>query len=100
MAPYRRPRPQEMAAGVRRLCGADIGLAVTGIAGPGGATDKKPMGLVYMHLSAENYDKGMRQIFTGSREVIKLRSEYYALNLVREYLNQYRNEQTRESKIR
>jgi nicotinamide-nucleotide amidase len=79
----------EMAAGVRQLCGAAIGLAVTGIAGPGGDNPKKPVGLVYMHLSAENYDKGIRQIFTGSREVIKLRSEYYALNLVREYLNQY-----------
>lgn len=79
----------EMAAGVRKLCGATIGLAVTGIAGPGGDNPKKPVGLVYMHLSAENYDKGIRQIFTGSREVIKLRSEYYALNLVREYLNQF-----------
>jgi nicotinamide-nucleotide amidase len=78
----------EMAAGARRLCGAAIGLAVTGIAGPGGDNPKKPVGLVYMHLSAENYEKGIRQIFTGSREVIKLRSEYYALNLVREYLNQ------------
>ena len=41
-----------------------------------------------MHLSAENGEKGMRQIFTGSREVVKLRSEYYAMNLVREYLKQ------------
>jgi nicotinamide-nucleotide amidase len=73
---------------VRKLCGAAIGLSVTGIAGPGGGGDKKPIGLVYMHLSAENYDKGIRRIFTGSREVVKLRSEYYALNLVREYLNQ------------
>ena len=77
---------EEMAAGVRKLCGAAIGLSVTGIAGPGGGGDKKPIGLVYMHLSAENYDKGIRQIFTGSREVVKLRSEFYALNLVREYL--------------
>ena len=79
---------EEMASGVRKLCGAAIGLSVTGIAGPGGGGDKKPIGLVYMHLSAENYDKGIRQIFTGSREVVKLRSEHYALNLVREYLNQ------------
>ncbi|MDD8012798.1 MAG: competence/damage-inducible protein A [Acidobacteriota bacterium] len=79
----------EMAAGVRKLCGAAIGLSVTGIAGPGGDNPKKPLGLVYMHLSAENCEQGMRQIFTGNREVVKLRSEYYALNLVREYLNQY-----------
>jgi len=78
----------EMAAGVRKLCGAAIGLAITGIAGPGGGGDKKPIGLVYMHLSAGDGERGMRQIFTGSREVVKLRSEYYALNLVREYLKQ------------
>jgi len=78
----------EMAAGVRKLCGAAIGLAITGIAGPGGGGDKKPVGLVYMHLSAGDRERGMRQIFTGSREVVKLRSAYYALNLVREYLIQ------------
>jgi nicotinamide-nucleotide amidase len=78
----------EMAAGVRSLCNSAIGLSVTGIAGPGGDNTKKPLGLVYMHLSAEGSERGMRQIFTGSREVVKLRSEYYALNLVREYLIQ------------
>jgi nicotinamide-nucleotide amidase len=78
----------EMAAGVRTLCGAAIGLAVTGIAGPGGDNPKKPVGLVYMHLSAEGCERGMRQIFSGSREIIKLRSALYALNLVREYTKQ------------
>jgi competence/damage-inducible protein CinA C-terminal domain len=78
----------EMAAGARRLTGSDIGLAVTGIAGPGGANSKKPVGLVHMSLSAADGVRSLRQIFSGSREVIKLRSEYYALNLVREYLNQ------------
>ncbi len=78
----------EMAAGVRRLCRADIGLAITGIAGPDGETADKPLGLVCMHLSGENFDKGVRQIFSGSREVVKTRSIYCALNLVREYLNQ------------
>jgi nicotinamide-nucleotide amidase len=77
----------EMAAGARRLCGAAIGLSVTGIAGPGGSNEKKPVGLVYMHLSAGDFERGLRQIFTGSREVIKLRSEFYALNMVREYLS-------------
>jgi nicotinamide-nucleotide amidase len=78
----------EMAAGVRKLTGAAIGLSITGIAGPGGETAGKPVGLVYMHLSAEKFERGIRQIFSGSREVIKLRSEYYALNLVREYVKQ------------
>ncbi len=78
----------EMAAGVRKLCQAAIGLSVTGVAGPGGDNAKKPVGLVYMHLSAVDAERGQRQIFSGSRETIKSRSEYYALNLVREYLNQ------------
>jgi nicotinamide-nucleotide amidase len=77
---------QEMAAGVRRLCGADIGLAITGIAGPGGATADKPKGLVYIHLHSENCDKGLRQLFSGSRETVKMRAITYALNLVREFL--------------
>src|SRR5258708_2519380 len=42
----------EMAHGVRALFNADIGLSVTGIAGPGGATDQKPVGLTYMAISA------------------------------------------------
>jgi len=78
----------EMAAGARRLCQADIGLAITGIAGPGGESAGKPVGLVYMHLSAENFAKGVRQIFSGSREIVKMRSIAYALNLVREYLKE------------
>ena len=78
----------EMAAGVRRLCQADIGLAITGIAGPGGETAGKPVGLVYIHLSAENFEKDVRQIFSGNREIVKTRSIAYALNLLREYLKQ------------
>ncbi|MBN2345338.1 MAG: competence/damage-inducible protein A [Candidatus Aminicenantes bacterium] len=77
----------EMAAGVRRLCRASLGLAITGIAGPGGG-DRKPVGLVHMHLSADGHEQGLRQIFTGNREIVKLRSEYSALNLVREYVSQ------------
>ena len=79
---------KEMADGVRRLCQADIGLAITGIAAPGGESTDKPLGLVYMHLSAENFDKGVRQIFSGSREVVKTRSIHYALNIVRGYLKE------------
>jgi nicotinamide-nucleotide amidase len=76
-----------MAVGVRRLCAADIGLAVTGIAGPGGATEEKPMGLVHIHLNAENGDKEMRKLlFAGNRETVKNRAIVQALNLLREYL--------------
>jgi nicotinamide-nucleotide amidase len=84
---------QAMAAGVRRLCGADIGLAITGIAGPGGATADKPKGLVYIHLCAEHCDKGMRQLFSGEREIVKIRGITYALNLVREYLKEVKGKE-------
>ncbi len=77
---------REMAVGVRCLCGADIGLAITGIAGPGGASAEKPKGLVHIHLNAENFDKEMRRLFSGSRETVKMRAISQALNLVREYL--------------
>ena len=84
---------KEMAAGVRRLCNADIGLAITGIAGPGGETAGKPVGLVHIHISAENFDKGIRQLFSGSREIVKMRSIHCALNLLREYLKEVSKEE-------
>jgi nicotinamide-nucleotide amidase len=87
---------QEMAVGVKRLCGADIGLAITGIAGPGGATADKPKGLVHIHLHAENCDKGMRQLFSGSRETVKMRAITHALNMVREYLKKTADEKVNE----
>lgn len=44
-----------MAKGVRRISGADIGISTTGIAGPNGGTDEKPVGLVYVAVDSENY---------------------------------------------
>ena len=83
----------EMAAGVRRLCGADIGLAITGIAGPGGGSDEKPKGLVYIHLNAENADREMRQLFSGSRETVKMRAITQALTLLWKYLKETHSEE-------
>jgi len=78
---------EEMANGVRKLTGSDIAVAVTGIAGPGGASENKPVGLVFMHLSSERKDIGIYKLFPGSREMVKARTINYSLNLVREYLN-------------
>jgi len=79
---------RQMAAGVRRLTGAAIGVAITGIAGPGGGSEKKPVGLVHSHLQADNFSQGVHSEFLGSREMIKLRAVFQTLNLIREYLKE------------
>ncbi len=78
-----------MAKGIRVRSGADIGLSVTGIAGPGGGTDRKPVGLVYVGLDAPPRPRvtmtaGFR--FHGDRRMIKLRASQAALNVLRLYL--------------
>ena len=76
-----------MAKGVRERSGVSVGLSVTGIAGPGGATDTKPVGLVYVGLSAENGETLTREHrFHGDRSVIKQRSSQAALDLLRRWL--------------
>jgi len=81
------PTAAEMAAGMADRTGADITVSITGIAGPGGGTPEKPVGLVFFHLHAGEYDEGRRQVLSGDREVIKVRSVHYALNMIREYLD-------------
>ena len=80
-----------MAEEIRKISGSDIGVSITGIAGPDGGTKYKPVGLVFMHLNADNYDKGMYKIFPGDRDIIKKRSVNFSLNLIREYLKSYNN---------
>jgi len=77
----------EMARGLRSRTGADISLAITGIAGPGGGTREKPVGLIVFHLHAADLDLTQRQMMTGDRHVIKVRSVHFALNMIREYLD-------------
>ena len=77
----------EMARGVRRALAADIGLAVTGIAGPGGGTPEKPVGLVWIGLNAAGYDEAWAYFWNGDRLQIKEQSAEQALNLLLNYLN-------------
>lgn len=58
----------EMAAGIRKLSGADIGISVTGIAGPGGGTPEKPVGLVYIGVDSEPLTTVVRHQFGGRRK--------------------------------
>ena len=80
-----------MAAGVRRLTGADLGVSVTGIAGPTGGTKQKPVGLVYIGLADTRQTVTRRFLFTGDRSAIKLKTSQTTLNLLRLYLSSSRN---------
>jgi len=75
-----------MAEGIRRISRTDFGLAVTGIAGPTGGTETKPVGLVYIALSANSGQRWEKYNFSGDRESIKMRSSQMALNMVNNYL--------------
>ena len=73
----------EMAEGVRRISGADYGVSVTGIAGPGGGTPEKPVGTVYIGISDENGTYAKRFQLTGQRSMIRTLTCGHALNLLR-----------------
>lgn len=78
---------QEMAQGVQRISGATYGLATSGIAGPGGATDGKPVGMVCIGLATPDFVKGRRYHFTfGNRRMNKRIFAAAALELLRREL--------------
>lgn len=73
---------REMAEGARRRAKTDFALAVTGIAGPGGATETKPVGLVYISLASAGDTIVQRHLWKGTREQIKNRAALMALRLL------------------
>jgi PncC family amidohydrolase len=77
---------REMAAGVRRLLQADVALSVTGIAGPGGGTPDKPVGLVYIALDAADAQLCRRYVWDGDRVENIFQSAQAALALLSEWL--------------
>jgi PncC family amidohydrolase len=79
-----------MARGVRRSLRTDICVSTTGIAGPGGATPTKPVGLVYVALAAEGVERCRRFIWPGDRLANITASAEAALSLVRAYLEELR----------
>jgi nicotinamide-nucleotide amidase len=76
-----------MAEGIRNRASSDIGLSVTGIAGPGGDTPDKPLGLVYIGLSTASGVLCRRYIFPGNRTGVRQGAVNMALNIVRRFLS-------------
>lgn len=76
-----------MARGARKLLRADVGIADTGIAGPGGATETKPVGLFFLAISARDGHEAVRtREFAGDREQVRRSAAHAALSLLAEYL--------------
>jgi nicotinamide-nucleotide amidase len=75
-----------MAQGVRDRLGAHVGVAVTGVAGPGGGSEDKPVGLVFAHASGPDGEKTVRTELPGDRVMIRGRATAAALHLVRRLL--------------
>jgi nicotinamide-nucleotide amidase len=77
---------EALAAGIRERSGATLGLGVTGIAGPTGGTDKKPVGLVFIALSDANKTEIVEKRFQGGRDHIRQYAAQQALDLIRRRL--------------
>ena len=72
-----------LARGARERCGADFGFGVTGIAGPGGGSPEKPVGLVHVALAGPDGAESIRRQMVGDRDLIRRRTVLLALDLLR-----------------
>jgi nicotinamide-nucleotide amidase len=81
-----------MATGVRERLVADVGVSDTGIAGPGGGTAEKPVGLVYLHASSPDGELEAHFNVPADRETVRARAAVAALHLVRRLLSQSRDD--------
>ena len=80
------PVAEAMAEGVRERADTDFGIGVTGIAGPGGGTEEKPVGLVYIALSDDAHTEHRKLLLPGDRQLIRWRASQAALDLLRRRL--------------
>lgn len=79
---------QAMAEGVKRLSGADIAIAVTGIAGPSGGSAAKPVGLVYIAVGGDKGTETKRYLFSGHRREIRQETKEAAILQALRYLQE------------
>jgi nicotinamide-nucleotide amidase len=77
------PVAAAMAAGARRSAGTDVGIGITGVAGPEGGTDEKPVGLVYVAVDGAAGTRVRRCRFPGDRERIRIQATQVALEMTR-----------------
>ena len=77
---------EAMAEGVRARAGSDFGLSVTGIAGPDGGSEEKPVGLVYIALADDAHTEHRKLLLPGDRSLIRWRASQAALDLLRRRL--------------
>lgn len=77
---------EAMAEGIRHRSDTDFGLSVTGIAGPGGGTEEKPIGLVFIALSDDAHTEHRKIMLPGDRHLIRWRASQAALDLLRRRL--------------
>jgi nicotinamide-nucleotide amidase len=80
------PVAEAMAEGIRKRSGTDFGLAVTGIAGPDGGTEEKPVGLVYIALADDVQTQHRKLMLPGDRYLVRWRASQAALDLLRRRL--------------
>jgi len=83
---------REMAKGLHERTGAEICLVTTGIAGPTGGTEEKPVGLVYIGLAVRGEVEVHKRYFTGGREKIRVRATIASLDILRRKLNDMEKE--------
>ena len=76
----------QMAMGARRKAGVEVGVSITGIAGPDGGTKLKPVGTVFIGVSSPQGEGGRKYAFVGTRNTIRERAAQAALDLVRRHL--------------
>lgn len=77
-----------MAKGAMTALKSDIGVGITGVAGPDGGTDDKPVGLVYIAVAGKSGVRCEKNLFNGTRKAIKYRASQAALDMVRHYIEE------------
>jgi nicotinamide-nucleotide amidase len=80
------PVAEAMAEGIRERAQTDFALSVTGIAGPGGGSEEKPVGLVYIALADDAHTEHRKLMLPGDRQLIRWRASQAALDLLRRRL--------------